>query len=53
MMLKRQESDEIEKVRKSSHWRATFYLFISFSEERIAFATHTFNNKINADSTEI
>ena len=53
MMITRRESDEIEQITKSSHFRANFYLFISFSEEKIAFVTHTFNNKIYADSTEI
>ena len=49
----RQESDDIEQITKSSHCRANFYLFISFSEEKIAYITHSFNNKIYADSTEI
>ena len=29
------------------------FLFISFSEKKIAFVTHAFNNEIYADSTEI
>ena len=49
----RQESEEIEQITKSSHCRANFYLFISFSEEKIAYVIHSFNNKIYADSTEI
>ena len=51
-MVTRQESDEIEQITKSFHYRANFYLFVSFSEEKIAYKTHTFNNKIYVDSTE-
>ena len=50
MMVKRQESDEIEQITKSSHW---LILIILFAEEKIAYVTQTFNNKIYADSTEI
>ena len=53
MMVTRQESDEIEQITKYSHCRVNFYFFISFSKEKIAYVTHTFNNKIYADSTEI
>ena len=49
----RQESEEIEEITKSSHCRANFYLFISFSEETIAYVIHSFNNKIYVDSAKI
>ena len=39
-MVTHQESDEIEQITKSSHCRANFYLFILFSEEKIAYVIH-------------
>ena len=53
LMATRQESDETDQITKSSHCRPNFYLFISFSAEKIAYLTRTFNNKIYADSTKI
>ena len=47
------KNDEIEQITKSSHCRANFYLFTSFSEEKIVYVTHTFDKEIYADSTEI
>ena len=48
------KNDELEQITKSSHCRANFYLFISFSEEKIVvYVTHTFDREIYADSTEI
>ena len=49
MMVTRQKIDEIEYITKSSHCRPNFYLFISFSEEKTAYVTHTFNNEIYGD----
>ena len=47
------KNDELEQIKKSSHCRANFYLFISFSEGKIVYVTHTFDREIYADSTEI
>ena len=52
-LVTHQESDEIEQITKFSHCKAYFCLFISFSEQKIAYVTHTFNNKFYVDSTEI
>ena len=53
MMVTHRKSDEIEQTTKSSHCKANLYLFISFSEEKIAYITHTFKNEIYTDSAEM